>query len=102
MKLPDRIRVSKLARYWYCAEESRLRVLGVQPFYKEGPIEERGPIVKGNAMDEWLKARPRDPSEKILTTKLDKYAREHAWVKPDEFRGTGTDIFFPRSIAYKY
>jgi len=101
MKLPPRVRVHKFARYYYCAEESRLRIMGVQPFYKEGPLDTRSPIVKGNAMDSWLKERPRDPSELILMSKLNKFAQERGWVQPDEFRGTGTDFYFPRSIEYK-
>ena len=100
MTLPSRIRAHKFARYWYCAEESKLRLEGVTPVYKPRPGLTA--MEKGTNIDEWLRSRPRDFSEKIVTEKLEKFARENKWVNVDDFRGgSGTETYFPRTFEFR-
>jgi hypothetical protein len=59
------IRVHLLARYWYCAAESKLRVVnGIKP-----PFQTKA-MGGGLIVDDWLKGRPKSPFEKQLFEKI--------------------------------
>ena len=59
------IRVHMLARYWYCAAESKLRVVnGIRSAY---PTKAMG---GGLVIDDWLKQRPKSPFERQLLDKI--------------------------------
>ena len=59
-----KIRIHLLARYWYCAAESKLRVV-------EGVVQPWTKVIGGGLrIDDWLKLRPKSPFELQLLQKI--------------------------------
>ena len=64
MSLPSTIRTHQIARYWYCAEQSRLMILEKL----EAPESER--MNEGLLIHQWLETRPKSRKEMELFESL--------------------------------
>jgi CRISPR/Cas system-associated exonuclease Cas4 (RecB family) len=66
LSLPPSVRTHQIARYWFCAEQSRLlAVLGLK--IPDSPI-----LNQGTKVHDWTEERPKSNAEYALFCKLDK------------------------------
>lgn len=87
-QLPPKIRTHVIARYWWCAEQSRLLAL-----YPElSDREPKGCMLGGTRVHDWLEARPKSKSEQALIDKLQDYYPFTRLFEDVTISGTPDDI----------